>query len=568
MNAWSQTMLLWSWQSLLLVVFILIVVRISLRQSAATRHSIWLLGIVVIAIFPAANAVIRALPAPTYVVASIEQIAELPSIAVQAVPQPSPVAVSGVMTQLLFVVWSAGFLISAAHSLRARRRWRRLVAAARCVRLTEFPVPLGYTAEVDTPVLVGVLDPIILMPADIEEWMSDEEKRAVILHELAHVERRDHWVNVIQAVLGAVFFFHPAVRYALRQLVLERELACDEHVLRSGMPPASYAEVLLKVAERGVLGRQNDCPAFNTSGRILERRIHMILNHQNPSFRRWTLSMIAKVSVVLGLATLLLPWSAVTAESVPAPPAGVPHVPVSAVMPGVSVKMGAIAREPAAEPVQPAAVQAPAQVQIGKISGTVSDQTGAVVPGVTVTLAGAAGNSRTVITNDVGQFEFSQLEPGQYSLQANLPGFSKIDRLVLVSAGATSVQNVVLPLGRIETVVNVSTSRRQNTSPGPRPKRIGGNISAPVLVSAPKPVYPAPARASAIQDVVQLQGVIGVDGSIVSLQVDKSRAGSANEELVQAAMDAVRQWRYTPALLNGVPVEFATTITVNFTLVD
>jgi protein TonB len=61
--------------------------------------------------------------------------------------------------------------------------------------------------------------------------------------------------------------------------------------------------------------------------------------------------------------------------------------------------------------------------------------------------------------------------------------------------------------------------------------------------------------------------VIGVDGTVVSLQVDPAQ-GSSNLALVASAIEAVRQWRYQPAFLNGQPVEFATTITVNFTLAN
>ena len=88
------------------------------------------------------------------------------------------------------------------------------------------------------------------------------------------------------------------------------------------------------------------------------------------------------------------------------------------------------------------------------------------------------------------------------------------------------------------------------------------------LISAPKPVYPVQARAAEAEGMVQLLGVIGVDGSVLSLQLDTSSPGTGNPDLVQAAIDAVRQWRYRPALLNGAPVEVQTTIRVSFMLVD
>ena len=68
---------------------------------------------------------------------------------------------------------------------------------------------------------------------------------------------------------------------------------------------------------------------------------------------------------------------------------------------------------------------------------------------------------------------------------------------------------------------------------------------------------------SGIQGFVQLLGVVDANGQVVSLRPDPSH-GSGNFALVQAAMEAVRQWRYRPATLNGAPIEFPTTITVNF----
>jgi protein TonB len=67
---------------------------------------------------------------------------------------------------------------------------------------------------------------------------------------------------------------------------------------------------------------------------------------------------------------------------------------------------------------------------------------------------------------------------------------------------------------------------------------------------------------------VRLVGVIARDGTVTSLQLDTTRPGTGNPDLINAAMDAVRQWRYKPALLNGQPIDVATSIQVTFTLVE
>jgi protein TonB len=101
--------------------------------------------------------------------------------------------------------------------------------------------------------------------------------------------------------------------------------------------------------------------------------------------------------------------------------------------------------------------------------------------------------------------------------------------------------------------------------PPPRvtPSRIrqGGNVTAAKLVNQVKPNYPPLARQTRISGTVRLHAIIGKDGTVQSLQLE-----SGHPLLVQAALDAVRQWRYQPTLLNGEPVEVDTTIDVVFSL--
>ena len=91
--------------------------------------------------------------------------------------------------------------------------------------------------------------------------------------------------------------------------------------------------------------------------------------------------------------------------------------------------------------------------------------------------------------------------------------------------------------------------------------RVGGQVQTAKLINKVQPIYPALAKQARIQGTVRLQAVIAKDGSVVELQVL-----SGHPLLQQAALDAVRQWRYQPTLLNLEPVEVVTTIDVIFTL--
>jgi TonB family protein len=92
------------------------------------------------------------------------------------------------------------------------------------------------------------------------------------------------------------------------------------------------------------------------------------------------------------------------------------------------------------------------------------------------------------------------------------------------------------------------------------PLRIGGKIHAPRKIKDAKPVYPAIAQSARVAGPVTIEATIGPDGKIIDAKVVRSIP-----MLDQAALDAVRQWEYTPTLLNGVPVPVLVTVTINFT---
>jgi TonB family protein len=571
MNVWAKEMLLWSWQSLLLVGLIFLLIRILRSRSAVVRHSFWQLGLLAIALLPLANSGIRALPVYTPKVLPTGLVAELVTVEAVAAPasQQTRSSLQSVTVPALFALWAGGVLICAGRVCKEYRRLWRSRSRGRRKEITDSGVPVFYADAVKTPVLVGFFRPTILLPEDIDNWTTAEERRAIVLHELAHLQRRDHWMSPVHALLGAVFFFHPAVRYALRQLILERELACDEHVLAAGASPRLYAEIILKVAQRNIPGQLSNCPTFNPSGKALERRVEMILKHQSSkTLKQRRLPAVVRATVVLSVAALLLPERAVTAQ-IQTPPAQNQEYKVAAqeVRPGAAQVVLEIRAE---------ATTTTAQAPVTPILGTVYDQTGAVIPGVNVELSTGATLRQSVVTNESGAFSFPRVDPGRYTLQARLPGFQTASREVSLRQGTSSNFDILLVPGRISTAVEV-TAAKPVTSPPPgnqQPgvrlniRRVGGVVAAPNLISAPKPVYPPFARENQVQGLVILQGVIGKDGTVLSLQPDTTDQGSGNPGLIAAAMDAVRQWRYSPAMLNGTPVDFPTTITVDFRLVD
>ena len=132
--------------------------------------------------------------------------------------------------------------------------------------------------------LLGFLHPVILLP--LEEHLEPAEIELVLRHELAHVRRCDDWASLVQHLILAVFFFHPAVWWISRQLSLEREIACDDHVLQQSGRPQAYAFLLANLAARMQRGLPLLAPGSSNNKTQLKERIDMILNtHRNTSPR-------------------------------------------------------------------------------------------------------------------------------------------------------------------------------------------------------------------------------------------------------------------------------------------
>lgn len=127
--------------------------------------------------------------------------------------------------------------------------------------LAEFESPrtveLAVSNNLRVPTAIGFVKPMVVIPSWTMQELSTPELNAILLHELAHIRRRDDWSNLIQKILGALLFFHPAVWWIDRKLALEREMACDDMVLArtETADPRAYAECLVSLAEKSLLRR-------------------------------------------------------------------------------------------------------------------------------------------------------------------------------------------------------------------------------------------------------------------------------------------------------------------------
>jgi beta-lactamase regulating signal transducer with metallopeptidase domain len=118
-------------------------------------------------------------------------------------------------------------------------------------------VTLCVSDDLRVPTAIGFTKPLVVVPSWTLQELSTGELNAILLHELAHLHRRDDWTNLIQKIVGALLFFHPAVWWIEKKLALEREMACDDLVLAETQTtsPRAYAECLVSLAEKSFLRR-------------------------------------------------------------------------------------------------------------------------------------------------------------------------------------------------------------------------------------------------------------------------------------------------------------------------
>lgn len=184
------------------------------------------------------------------------------------------------LLRLMAATWGGHRLRIASIPIDDPSLLKLVVDQSRRVGLRLIPT-VAYCERVAVPMAVGVLRPVVLLPASIMTGLDPEQFAAIISHELAHIRRYDLLMNLIQRLIESLLFFHPVVWYISRRMSAERESCCDDLVVSSGYAPMVYAGALLQMAELCSPGRQADAVAVAASGRNVsqfEVRIQRLMN--------------------------------------------------------------------------------------------------------------------------------------------------------------------------------------------------------------------------------------------------------------------------------------------------
>lgn len=236
------------WQSVLLTGVVALCVRQVRGVSAGTRFGLWTMVLVLVVLLPAVSML-------------VPHTGGRGSGAVGW-----SVHVSNDWSLGVVCFWAALSLLRAAQLCLSAVRLRTLARNAEPVEVDTTIAPLleagsrkailCTSEEVDRPSVVGFFRPRILLPPDLLRSLSRQELEHIVLHEMEHVRRGDSWTNLLQQLSLVLLPWNPAVLWLNRKLCFERELACDDGVMRATKARKTYAACLVRLAEDSMLRRK------------------------------------------------------------------------------------------------------------------------------------------------------------------------------------------------------------------------------------------------------------------------------------------------------------------------
>lgn len=201
-----------------------------------------------------------------------------------------------------------------------------------------------------------------------------------------------------------------------------------------------------------------------------------------------------------------------------------------------------------------------AGLSAASISGTVHDVNGVAVADANVAITNPdTAAKQEAVTGSDGKFSFGGAGAGQYILRIEKAGFTSIFREFDVKAESNMERDFTMTSEGGPAVADNVIAGNELAE---KKIRVGGQAAESNLVRKVLPIYPVSAKMAGTQGTVQLEAVISKDGVPTELRV----VSSPSDDLSASSLEAVRQWRYRPTLLNGNPVEIVTNVVVNYTL--
>jgi TonB family protein len=441
------------------------------------------------------------------------------------------------------------------------------------------------SSRVHVPMVVGWLRPVILVPVSAMSGLTTWQLELILMHELAHVRRYDHLVNLLQVVIETLLFYHPVVRWVSRVMREEREHCCDDLVVSRSGDALAYARALTELAGVQTLSLQTS--VASDGGQLLARIRRLVGVRRPPRVAaHWSIGVML-ATVAVSVSGLLQPQglgiseadeagsTAPTAEEsidrtaidASGPAFSQPEVQIPE--PQVPISIGTFTVESAARatPVpkgrrQP--VQTGGTPVLEARDAAPADSNPAAAPAAALDATGAAP-------------AVSEAAPAGNDAEATPPTES-----LLVTAPAAAAAGSVVDRARMAAVDRVAQENgvklvwlnppvlEDASGSAPRVPSAEADISRDsqaraIAVLQPQPEFPDRARLDSIEGWVTVSYVIGRDGRVYDVAIVAAQPRNVFEGAVRKA---VRSWRFEPVTVDGRAVEQKKTQTIRFSLSD
>jgi beta-lactamase regulating signal transducer with metallopeptidase domain len=282
------------WQGIVLAAGVGLCLRLVPKATAAVRFAIWTAVFAVLAVLPLLHAYSSQADGG------------------MAAGHSAVVHVDVRWSFAIAAIWLIVSLVRAVQlamsAVRLHGIWKRAVPVEGCDAILSAAgirgVELCTSRDVDRPSVIGFFSPRILIPEELFARLTTAEFGQIVLHEVGHLRRADDWINLLQKLSLVVVPLNPVLIWIERRLCLERELACDDDVLRLTKAPKAYATCLTNLAEQRLgLGRRVRAAALSLGAwekrSELARRVHSILRGGEGMGR--TQARVVMGALVLGL---------------------------------------------------------------------------------------------------------------------------------------------------------------------------------------------------------------------------------------------------------------------------
>lgn len=438
-----------------------------------------------------------------------------------------------------------GALLRLAMMMAGVRRLGRLAQhGTQCPVEADIEAVLNVTADVRIvdavhhPITFGLWRPLVLIPTRLAQ-QPDAVRRAVLCHELLHVRRRDWMWLVLEECVRTTFWFHPAVSWLISRMQLTREELVDSLVVRTLGQRKAYIQALLAFSDTTPF---RPAPAFGPRDH-LARRIQLVSKEVVMSPIRTAAGCALFAVVVTGGG-----WYG--ARALPLQSTGqASGGPLERQARRITPENPIPRRTYGVLPQYPQALVSAKLDALVTVNITV-DSGGRIAESRVLSVSVAkVGATRPESSSYGSQFEDAVTDAlRQWQYDAPFEG-----------PIAFPVSLRFLPNGTVVELTTAADVAAPTWHDGA--VRIGnGVLPPPVKIKDVRPTYPAEAAAANTQGIVILEVRIEPDGKVRNLRVMRSIPA-----LDQAAMDAVKQWEFQPALLNGAPTAVVMFVTVNFT---